>query len=219
MKKLIKFVFWILWIIMLFLFHIVIYTGIDESDSSFVTFGIVSIVFWWGLTLGISKIKSKVKENKETIYKKQYVSNIEINDERFGKIIIEHDSYRHLYDAEIKNVNFDGKVLDASIYSDDNVNIEKIIDNLKYFCDNAISIKNRIFKEFTDYLQGNDNTDEEGNLIKITEDYLRDNFKFSSITLSDEESIQMLGSWEGSGSQDYSITYNINKDEFEYELL
>lgn len=151
---------------MLFLFHIEIYTGIDESEQSFVTFGIVSIVLWWGLTLGIAKIKSKVKENK---YKKQYVSNIEINDERFGQIIIEHDLNNYEYNGEIKNVNFGSEVLEACLELDDGVNVEKILNNLKNFCDNVTLIKNRIFKEFTNYLQGYDNTDAECNFIQITE--------------------------------------------------
>lgn len=219
MKKFLKVCFWTFWIIMLLVFHIGIYAGIEDGKSSSITIGIIFVVLWWGLTLGVSKIKLKINDNKKQNYNKQNVSNIEINDERFGKIIIKHDTLKHQYDGEIKNVNFDGELLGASLFSDDNVNIEKIINNLKNFCDKAMQIKNRIYLEFANYLQGVDNTDENGNLIEITEEFLKENFKFSSINLNDEETIEIWGFWEDSGNQDYSIKYNINKDDFEYELL
>lgn len=219
MKKFLKVCFWTFWIIMLLVFYIGIYAGIEDGKSSSITIGIIFVVLWWGLTLGVSKIKLKINDNKKQNYNKQNVSNIEINDERFGKIIIKHDTLKHQYDGEIKNVNFDGELLGASLFSDDNVNIEKIINNLKNFCDKAMQIKNRIYLEFANYLQGVDNTDENGNLIEITEEFLKENFKFSSINLNDEETIEIWGFWEDSGNQDYSIKYNINKDDFEYELL
>ena len=219
MKKFLKVCFWTFWIIMLLVFLIGIYAGIEDGKSSSITIGIIFVVLWWGLTLGVSKIKLKINDNKKQNYNKQNVSNIEINDERFGKIIIKHDTLKHQYDGEIKNVNFDGELLGASLFSDDNVNIEKIINNLKNFCDKAMQIKNRIYLEFANYLQGVDNTDENGNLIEITEEFLKENFKFSSINLNDEETIEIWGFWEDSGNQDYSIKYNINKDDFEYELL
>lgn len=219
MKKFLKVCFWTFWIIMLLVFHIGIYAGIEDGKSSSITIGIIFVVLWWGLTLGVSKIKLKINDNKKQNYNKQNVSNIEINDERFGKIIIKHDTLKHQYDGEIKNVNFDGELLGASLFSDDNVNIEKIINNLKNFCDKAMQIKNRIYLEFANYLQGVDNTDENGNLIEITKEFLKENFKFSSINLNDEETIEIWGFWEDSGNQDYSIKYNINKDDFEYELL
>ena len=223
MKKFLKVYFWIFWIIMLLVFHIGIYAGIEDGKSSSITIGIIFIVLWWGLTLGVTIIKSKINENKkqkeQQNYNKQNISNIEINDERFGKIIIKHDELKHKYDGEIKNVNFAGESLEASLFSNDNVNIEKMINNLKNFCDKAMQIKNRIYPELTKYLQGMDNTDKNGNLIEITEEFLKENFKFSSINLDNEETIEVWGSWEDSGSQDYSIKYNINKDDFEYELL
>lgn len=219
MRKFLKVCFWIFWIIMLLVFHIGIYAGIEDGKSSSITIGIIFVLLWWGLTLGVSKIKSKINDNKKQNYNKQNVSNIEINDERFGKIIIKHDSLKHQYDGVIKNVNFDGKLMDASLSSDDTVNIEKIIENLKTFCDKAVLMKNRIYPELTDCLKDSDNFDGEGNLIEITEVFLREKFEFGFFHLYDEETVELWGSWEDSGSQDYSIKYNINKDDFEYELL
>lgn len=208
---------------MLLVFHIGIYAGIEDGKSSSITIGIIFVVLWWGLTLGVSKIKSKINDNKQQKeqqkYNEQYISNIEIKDERFGTIIIKHDAFKHQYDGIIKNVNFDGKLMDASLSSDDTVNIEKIIGNLKTFCDKAVLMKNRIYPELTDCLKDGDNFDGEGNLIEITEDFLREKFEFRFFNLYDEETVELWGSWEDSGSQDYSIKYNINKDDFEYELL
>lgn len=219
MKKFLKVCFWIFWIIMLLVFHIGIYAGIEDGKSSSITIGIIFVVLWWGLTLGVSKIKSKINDNKQQKYNEQYISNIEINDERFGKIIIKHDTFKRQYDGEIKNVNFAGELLDVVLSCDDNVNLDKIIKNLKDFCDKAVLMKNRIYPELAEVLKDNDNFDEEDNLIEITEDFLREKFKFSLFNLYDEETVELWGSWEDSGSQDYSIKYNINKDDFEYELL
>ena len=52
MKKFLKVCFWIFWIIMLLVFHIGIYAGIEDGKSSSITIGIVFIVLWWGLILG-----------------------------------------------------------------------------------------------------------------------------------------------------------------------
>ena len=170
--------------------------------------------------VSLKQDKDDRKQHKEQQkYNEQNVSNIEINDERFGKIIIKHDTLKHQYDGEIKNVNIDGEFLDVSLSSNDTVNIDKLIRNLKDFCDKAVLMKNRIYQELADSLKESDNFDKDGNLIDITEDFLRENFKFGLINLYDEETIDLWGSWEDSGSQDYSIKYNINQDDFEYELL
>lgn len=219
MKKFLKVCFWIFWIIMLLVFHIGIYAGIEDGKSSSITIGIIFVVLWWGLTLGVSKIKSKINDNKQQKYNEQYISNIEINDERFGKIIIKHDTFKRQYDGEIKNVNFAGELLDVVLSCDDNVNLDKIIKNLKDFCDKAVLMKNRIYPELAEVLKDNDNFDEEDNLIEITEDFLREKFKFSLFNLYDEETVELWGSWDDRGDQDYSIKYNINKDDFKYELL
>lgn len=223
MKKFLKVCFWFFWIIMLLVFHIGIYAGIEDGKSSSITIGIIFVVLWWGLTLGVSKIKSKINDNKQQKeqqkYNEQYISNIEINDERFGKVIIKHDTFKRQYDGEIKNVNFAGELLDVVLSCDDNVNLDKIIKNLKDFCDKAVLMKNRIYPELAEVLKDNDNFDEEDNLIEITEDFLREKFKFSLFKLYDEETVELWGSWDDRGDQDYSIKYNINKDDFKYELL
>lgn len=209
------------------------YTGNDEMrikkqlvsqgvkvEDVFLTFiSILAFIFWQVIAIvSLKQDKDDKKQQKEK-YNEQNISNIEINDERFGKVIIKRDAFKHQYDGEIKNVNFDGELLNASLSSKDTVNIEKIIENLKTFCDRAVLMKNRIYPELAECLKDSDNFDEEDNLIEITEDFLREKFKFSLINLYDEETVELWGSWEDSGNQDYSIKYNINQDDFEYELL
>ena len=170
--------------------------------------------------VSLKQDKDDKKQHKEQQkYNEQNISNIEINDERFGKIIIKHDTFKRQYDGEIKNVNFAGELLDVVLSCDDNVNLDKIIKNLKDFCDKAVLMKNRIYPELAEVLKDNDNFDEEDNLIEITEDFLREKFKFSLFNLYDEETVELWGSWDDRGDQDYSIKYNINKDDFKYELL
>lgn len=50
---------------MLLVFHIGIYAGIEDGKSSSIRIGISFIVLWWGLTLGVTKIKSKINDNKK----------------------------------------------------------------------------------------------------------------------------------------------------------
>lgn len=219
MKNFLKTFFWIFWIILLLIWHIGIYVGIKEGETSSIRIGIELLVIWWALTLGVAKIKSRKKEKQVKKYNEQYVSNIEIHDERFGNIIIVHDSFKHEYKGLIKKVNFDRQLLDVDIWCDDNLNLEKMIENLKLFCDNAVQMKRRIYPELTDNLKNGDHFDENGNSIEITEQFLREKFRFSSISLSSEETVELEGSWEDSGSQDYSISYNIANDKFEYRLL
>lgn len=209
------------------------YTGNDEMrikkqlvsqgvkvEDVFLTFiSILAFIFWQVIAIvSLKQDKDDKKQQKEK-YNEQNISNIEINDERFGKVIIKRDAFKHQYDGEIKNVNFDGELLNASLSSKDTVNIEKIIENLKTFCDRAVLMKNRIYPELAECLKDSDNFDEVDNLIEITEDFLREKFKFSLINLYDEETVELWGSWEDSENQDYSIKYNINQDDFEYELL
>lgn len=216
-----KFKDFILWLVGTLVIFILLWLGIKNSIGFLTFISILALIFWQIIAIvSFRQAKDDKKQQKEQQkYNEQNISNIEINSERFGKFIIKHDAFKHQYDGEIKNVDFDGELLDASLFSNDNVNIEKIINNLKTFCDKATQIKNRIYPEFANCLQGADNFDEDGNLIEITEEFLRENFKFSLIRLNDEETIEIWGSWEDSGNQDYSITYNIDKDDFKYELL
>lgn len=211
----------ILWLVGTLVILILFWLGIKNSIGFLTFISIIGFIFWQVIAIvSLKQDKDDKKQHKEQQkYNEQNISNVEINDERFGKIIIKHDTLKHQYDGKIKKVNFAGELLDVSIFSKDNVNIEKMINNLKNYCDKAMQIKNRIYPEFTNYLQGMDNTDENGNLIEITEEFLKENFKFSSINLNNEETIEIWGSWEDSGNQDYSIKYSIVQDKFEFELL
>ena len=212
-----KFKDFILWLVLTLAIISLLWLGIKNNIGPLIFSSIVVLIFLQSIAIvSLEQVKDDKKQQK---YNEQNVSNVEINDERFGKIIIKHDTLKHEYDGEIKNVNFDGELVDADLNIEDNVNIEKMINNLKTFCDKATQIKNRMYPEFSNYLQGGDNTDKDGNLIEITEKFLRENFKFSLIILNNEETIEIWGSWEDSGDQDYSISYNIAKDRFEYRLL
>lgn len=211
----------ILWLAGTLVILILFWLGIKNSIGFLTFISIIGFIFWQVIAIvSLKQDKDDKKQHKEQQkYNEQNISNIEINDERFGKIIIKHDTFKRQYDGEIKNVNFAGELLDVVLSCDDNVNLDKIIKNLKDFCDKAVLMKNRIYPELAEVLKDNDNFDEEDNLIEITEDFLREKFKFSLFNLYDEETVELWGSWEDSGSQDYSIKYNINKDDFEYELL
>lgn len=208
-----KFKDFILWLVGTLVIIVLLWLGIKNSIGFLTFISILAFIFWQVIAIvSLKQDKDDKKQQKEKEkYNEQNISNIEINDERFGKVIIKCDAFKHQYDGEIKNVNFDGELLDASLSSKDTVNIEKIIGNLKTFCDRAVLMKNRIYPELAECLKDSDNFDEEDNLIEITEDFLREKFKFSLINLYDEETVELWGSWEDSGNQDYSIKYNLNQ--------
>ena len=212
---------YVLWIVGTLVILILFWLGIRNSIGFLTFISIVGFIFFQVIAIvSLKQDKDNKKQNKEQQkYNEKNVSKIEINDEKLGKIIIKHDTLKHQYDGEIKNVNLDGELLDVSLSSEDTVNIDKLIGNLNDFCDKVVLIKNRIFQELADYLKESDNFDRDGNLIEITEDFLRENFKFGLINLYDEENIDLWGSWEDSGNQDYSIKYNVVQDKFEFELL
>lgn len=216
-----KFKDFILWLVGTLVIIVLLWLGIKNSIGFLTLISILAFIFWQIIAIvSLKQDKDDKKQQREKEkYNEQNISNIEINDERFGRIIINHDKFKHQYDGEIKNVNFDGELIDADLSSNDTVNIEKRIENLKTFCDRAVLMKNRIYPELAECLKDSDNFDEEDNLIEITEDFLREKFKFSLINLYDEETVELWGSWENSESQDYSIIYNITKDKFEYKLL
>ena len=224
MKKIGKIIFWIVWIGILIFLHMGIAAGSEYNDSSTKTVGIVGIVIWWVLTIGITaivwKFQDKKKDKKEREYKEKYIETVEYNDERYGKIIFKHNLEKHILSADIKNVSFTEKKLEASILNiDDKTDLKTVFDNLKKYSDNSKSIKERNYPELITTLKTVDNYDKDGNLFEVSEQFLRDNFEFSTIVIQDSKTISLWGSWESPYEQDYSINYNCNDDTIEVESL
>ena len=224
MKKIGKIIFWIIWIGILIFLHIGMAAGSEYNDSSTKTVGIVGIVIWWVLTIGITaivlKIQDKKEEQKKIEYKEKYIETIEYEDDRYGKVSFKHNLEKHILSADIKNVNFAGKNLEASILNiDDKTDLKTVFDNLKKYSDNSKSIKERIYPELTATLKTVDTFDKDDNLFEVSEQFLRDNFEFSIIVIQDSETVSLWGSWEPSGEQDCSINYNCSNDTIEVDGL
>ena len=214
MNKFKDFMIWLIGtLVILILFRI----GI-RNNIGFLSF-ISVLAFVFLQIIAIVSLRQAKDAKRQKKYNEQNISNIEINDERFGRIIIKHDSVKHQYSGQIEKVKFDRQILTADLWCDDSLNLEKMIENLKNFCDKAVSMKRRIYLELANSLKDRDNYDENDNLIEITEQFLREKFRLSGISLGNEETVELEGSWEDSGSQDYSISYNIANDKFEYRLL
>lgn len=216
--------FWIIWIGILVFLHIGMAAGSEYNDSSTKTVGIVGIVIWWILTIGITaivlKIQDKKEEKKKIEYKEKYIETIEYEDDRYGKVSFKHNLEKHILSADIKNVNFAGKNLEASILNiDDKTDLKTVFDNLKKYSDNSKSIKERIYPELTATLKTVDTYDKDGNLFEVNEQFLRENFEFSTIVIQDSKTISLWGSWDSLYEQDYSINYNSSDDTIEVESL
>lgn len=224
MKKIGKITFWIIWIGILIFLHLGIAAGSEYNDSSTKTVGIVGIIIWWVLTIGITaivlKIQDKKEEKKKKEYKEKYIETIEYEDDRYGKISFQHNLEKHILSADIKNVNFAGINLEASILNvDDKINLKAVFENLKEYSDNSKSIKERIYPELADTLKTVDNYDKNGNLFEPSEQFLRDNFEFSTIVIQDSKTISLWGSWNSPVEQDYSINYNCSDETIEVKSL
>lgn len=211
----------IIWLVGTVVLGILLWVGIKFSIGFLTFISIVALIFFQIIGIvSLTQLKDDKKQKKEEQnYNNNYITTKELNDERYGKIIIKCDANKHQYEGEIKNIKFNGQLLNVNIEASERVSIEKMLDNLKAFCNKESVILDRVYKEMAETLKQSDNFDKEGNLIEITEQFLKENFKFDLINLYDEEIVDIWGSWEDSGNQDYAIRYNITKDSFEFELL
>lgn len=224
MRKVGKIIFWVIWIGVLIFWHIGMAAGSEYNNSSTKTVGVVGIIIWWVLTIGITaivlKIQDKKEEQKKIEYKEKYIETIEYEDDRYGKVSFKHNLEKHILSADIKNVDFAGKNLEASILNvDDKIDLKAVFDNLKKYSDNSKSIKERIYPELTDTLKTIDNYDKDGNLFEPSEQFIRDNFEFSLIVIQDLKTISLWGGWESPEEQSYSINYNCDNGKIEIEDL
>ena len=224
MKKIIKIIFWIIWIGMLVFCHLGVMVGSDNNNSSTIHTGILLIVIWWLLTISVTAIvwrrqdRKKAKIQKE--YEDKYVKKIEYNDEFYGKIILEHDLKEGIISGDLDDISFYDKKLDVSILNiDDAVDLEILFKKIKKFNENFKKLTERIYPEFVSFLQKIDNYDKDGNLFKVDEQFLRDNFNFSMIVISEENIISIWGGWDSIVEQDFSINYNCQNDSFSFECL
>lgn len=110
-----------IWLFVLIVLHFAIVGAIMEMfPKNFVEnliYGILGIAAWWGLMIGVStiwsKISTKAELKKERLYKEKYITEVIIEDEFFGKIVFEYDSFiNELHATEMNFQPFGAKALE-----------------------------------------------------------------------------------------------------------
>lgn len=109
--KVIKGIFIVLWLIVLFFFHISIPAQREFGTEQGVWVSKIAIVIWWIITLIAIAVRIKTDDKKadkkRQLYREQYISTVTIDDPKFGHIEFEHDSNREcLYTLYAQHFTF-----------------------------------------------------------------------------------------------------------------
>ncbi len=207
---------------------ILFWLGIKFKITFLIVGSILSFIFWiiFGIAGIVSIVDNKKYKLKEREYNQKYLSDFVYNNDKIGKIIFQKDDNKNtlVFTGTINNLYFNNNEINIDIDVQQDSNINKIINNLIFFCNNSSKLMDRIYSEFTEQLKKYDNYDKDGNLIDITEHFLRENLKFTSLEINFyindiENQIGIYCYWEDNGNQDYIIIYDIQKDTFMFELL
>ena len=195
---------------------ILFWLGIKFKITFLIVGSILSFIFWiiFGIAGIVSIVDNKKYKLKEREYNQKYLSDFVYNNDKIGKIIFQKDDNKNtlVFTGTINNLYFNNNEINIDIDVQQDSNINKIINNLIFFCNNSSKLMDRIYSEFTEQLKKYDNYDKDGNLIDITEHFLRENLKFTSLEINFyindiENQIGIYCYWEDNGNQDYIIIY------------
>lgn len=161
-----------IWLFVLIVLHFAIIGVIKEQfPKNFVEnliYGILGIAAWWGLMIGVStlwsKISTKISRKKERLYKEKYVTETVIEDEFFGRIVFENDSFKNMLHAtELNFPPFGADVLEELYIEDYNENDrEKIFRALRGIYEHKDEILNELYDEVLECAEEYEETDENG---------------------------------------------------------
>ena len=79
--------------------------------------------------------------------------------------------------------------------------------------------KKKMYPELENFLKDYDTVDLGTNLIRISEEFLRQRFRFKMIRADEDKTIELWGNWEDSGEQDYAIRYEVETEKLSFEKL
>lgn len=163
---------------------------------------------------------ARKKEREEVEYRKKYLSEYDVDDPRFGKVHVQHDAKKKVSKSVLSNVLFDGQPVEVMIsILDDYSDIRKAISNVSYLFGHSKIFKKKMYPELENFLKDYDTVDLGTNLIHISEEFLRQRFRFKMIRADEDKTIELWGNWEDSGEQDYAIRYEVETEKLSFEKL
>lgn len=92
MKNTVKEALWFVWIILLPLEGFFLVLWLKFNGLSCLWFPIALIVLWWGITIAVNHFTDKRKKLRQAAYRAQYITQMTLADERFGRIVFDYDS-------------------------------------------------------------------------------------------------------------------------------
>lgn len=228
-KKIIKILFWFIWIGLFVIELVGIIDSIASNDYEDIYTPIILIVLWLIITISVKKIRAKAKKKqvieKKDEYHKKYITDIVIKDSKFGEMSFEHDSHEGNLVAVLVDLPKFGKhmITELAIGDYDEKNNDlyfRSLDNVYSHVDEIINGCCDMVKECYD---DEDIRDSDGNLISMEyiEETLSLEYVYISLNDKGECVVEIHGGMENNISDHInehgvSAIINCNKNEYEY---
>lgn len=166
--------------------------------------GIIFVIIYIAVSFFVVDFLCKLDDKKiarrKKEYREKYISDVELEDEKYGKMIFEKDSNNET--MELKDVNlpvFGNHIIEDFIINDCdyyNENMKNLIfRNLDEIYNNSEKILNGLYDEIKDIYDDEDIRDSDGHLMSI--DYIKEKLilDYINIYLSEDNCIiELLGS-------------------------
>ena len=172
--------------------------------------------------MGLFNFKKKVGNQANN--DQEACSNIEIENQYFGKLLFHKDSNTGTIQTSIKKINFGETVLNIDIDINEYSNIGVMFDKLEYICKNSHDFMQEVYPQLAEFCNGIDLYDENGRIIdNFNEDLLMEKYRLKWInvdTNSDRENIINISGYICDDvNQEIEIQINCTSNNITYELL
>lgn len=179
-----------IWCILGFVLHIVMLRVLIRTGNWSAFLAVLAI--WWIITVVVEWIrrfaakKRKAKEEAQLReYREKYITELTMENERFGRVVLEHDANRHIVGAEeyVMEKPFgrhEELRLTAEVEGDDPA---PIISALSYLYRNSRDILEMIYRYTLECCENYEEQNSEGKPYDI--EYIRGNLTLYGVTITD----------------------------------
>lgn len=170
--KIIKTIFLILWFLILLFEHLEIVSAYEYKNGE-QFFWIISVLIWWIITVAVyiifDKIKTKRKEKVYKNYQKQYISEITIDDNFFGKMCFDYNLKENTLESKDITLPPLGVSSLYSLYISDycKENSTEIFENLRVIYEQKNIIFEEILLTLLETCNEYEETDNQGNAFTL----------------------------------------------------
>lgn len=172
--------------------------------------------------MGLFNFKKKVGNQANN--NQEACSNIEIENQYFGKLQFHKDSNTGTIQTSIKKINFGETVLNIDIDINEYSNIGVMFDKLEYICRNSREFIQEVYPKLAEFCSGIDLYDENDQIIEnFNEDLLMEKYKlkwmYVDTNFEKENIISIQGYICDNVDQEIAIQVNCDTNNITYELL